>query len=135
LRAVSPTIRHWFRRTWLRELLVATLLLQALIPAGYMPGVSTDGGMTLQLCSLDHLLASTNSGATAPTGGENGDSGHADHGWCPFASSLHLPPLSTLVTRVVVTVDVTTLPAAHSPPPIETVAARTQLPRGPPALS
>lgn len=130
---MSPAIRHWFRRTWLRELLVAALLLQALIPAGYMPGVSADGGITLQLCSLDHLLASaTASGSTAP---QNGDDSHAAHGWCPFASSLHLPPLTMLVTRVVVTTVVTTLPATVFLPPISTVAARTQLPRGPPALS
>jgi hypothetical protein len=133
---VSPAIRHWFRRTWFRELLVATLLLQALVPAGYMPGVSADGGFTLQLCSLDHLLApATSSGSTAPQGGENGDQGHAAHGWCPFASSLHLPPLNLLVTRMVVTTIVTTLPATAFLPPVNTVAARTQLPRGPPALS
>lgn len=80
------------RSHWLRQLLLAAVVLRALLPAGYMPGVDASGLPTLQLCSvlqpLSQRLADSDSSPSLP-GGSRG--GYVD-GPCPFGAAPDAAP-------------------------------------------
>lgn len=137
---MNPALRHFLRRPWLRELLVVALLFKALIPAGYMPDVGSDGLPSLKLCSYSVSLAAPATGGAGP--GSAGDSGsgddasdHAVQGVCPQALSL----LPVVAPAFVVAVAPLTLPLRRAR--VETDSLRfyrsptphSRLPRGPPA--
>ncbi len=84
------------RNAWLRQLLLAALVLRALLPAGYMPGVDANGLPTLQLCSvlqpLSQRLADADPSRPLPGDGSRGT--HSDSGPCPFGvAPVAAPPL------------------------------------------
>lgn len=76
------------RSAWLRQLLLAALVLRALLPAGYMPGVDANGLPTLQLCSvlqpLSQRLADAEPSRSSPDGSRGA---HSDSGPCPFGAA------------------------------------------------
>lgn len=88
--------RRWLEKPWFAALLVAALALRALLPPGYMPGTSPDGGFGLRLCSL-HAPAVPASDDPAPRSNDGGSS-QDTHGVCPFAAALAgaAPPVAAL---------------------------------------
>jgi hypothetical protein len=135
---MNPTLRHFMRRRWLRELLVVALLFRALIPGGYMTDVGSDGLPTLTLCAYVMPLAVQG----APEGASGSDTGdgqsdHAMHGVCPQAQLLS-PAVAAPSWMALVASPRAVTPARaaadflqqyRSPTP------RSRLPRGPPALA
>lgn len=81
------------RHAWVNQLLLATLVLRALLPAGYMPGVDVNGLPTLQLCSvlqpLSQRLADVDQSRPVPddSRGEHSDSGPCSFGAAPVAAA------------------------------------------------
>lgn len=88
--------RRWLEKPWFVALLVTALAFRALLPPGFMPGATDDGGFGLRLCSL-HAPSTAAGDDPAPRPDDGGSSQDA-HGVCPFAATLAgaAPPLATL---------------------------------------
>jgi len=122
-------LRQHRHRAWLAALLVPLLCLRALVPTGFMPGMGTDGWVTLQLCTaqgLQQRLVPVN-----PPGGEPAP--HAERSDCAYALAASASP-ATEAPRVPNFVSIATLAVATN---VAVAAAgsvaRSQSARGPPA--
>ena len=136
---MNTSLRHVLRRRWLRELLVVALLFKALIPAGYMADVDSDGLPTLKLCSSALWSPSgPASGGDAPGSDPQDDANdHAMHGVCPQAVLL-LPavaPPSWVVALPMQDTGARAYPDSDSLQNYRSPTPRSRLPRGPPALA
>ena len=80
--AMNRIVARWLRRPWFLALLLTVLLLRALVPVGFMPGVGNDGRFTVILCpgigAVSAALAMGH-GSHAPMPGMAQHSDHAQH--------------------------------------------------------
>ena len=119
-------------------LLLPAILFRALIPAGFMPAIASDGAFGLQFCpGTDQAAMDTRSAHFHHHGGASGDSGDTmGHGQllCPFAATVGPAPLPAL-TALVIAPDYNQ-PVPSRPVSRDTIPTiiRTQSPRAPPAL-
>jgi len=135
---VAQPGRQRQERLWIAGLLLPAILYRALIPAGFMPAIGSDGALRLQFCpGADRAAADTRPVHAHHHGGASGDSGGAGHGQllCPFAATAGPAPLPAMTALVVASVD--SQPVVSRPVSRDTVPTiiRTQSPRAPPALS
>lgn len=127
---LSIRFRPSQRREWIAAVALASFLLRALIPFGYMP--AAQGASPLVICSGWTLTSAHAGGNVAPGHGSH----HAD-AICPFAlaSTFTAPPELSWGTPWTVQLDGhvaierTSPPAPHAGPP------RAQSSRAPPAYS
>lgn len=134
-------------RTPVLGLLVAALLFRALIPTGFMPTVTSDGTIVMELCSgfttktvVVHLDADSDAASHAEHAGSNDVPPAATHGDlfdqspCGFAVAATaagppdmrpaIAPVSQLTLLSVLRTTTRTPPSIH----------RSQTPRGPPLV-
>lgn len=134
---MSSDLRRFLRRPWLVQLLLASLLLQALIPVGFMPGVASDGTPTLKLCSAYNPMVAPRGAANAAdhlgNAGSHGDhADFADHGVCPFAAAATVAIPAGQVLQVAVAFEATRVVLPVVVVAFSNPAPRFRLPRGPP---
>lgn len=131
---IRPLI-HRSLRHLIAQVLICALLLQALIPMGFMPGVARDGSVSLVLCQGSGPIGTPASaaGGSDGAGGDGNSSGH--HDVCAFAAAAHVAPL---VTPLTISVAASVGPSADVPIPARLPVApryRAQQPRGPPFIA
>jgi len=132
-------------RTPVIGVLMAALLFRALIPAGFMPTVASDGTIAMELCAgfttktvVVHLDAQADHAAHAghDTSGDGGhDSSHVDmfeRSPCGFAVATFAAPPPAMQPALPPVPSQSSVaafaPSSHSLPSI----LRSQAPRGPP---
>ncbi len=133
---IVRSVRHGFRHRSLREATLAwvvpVLLFRALIPAGFMPGQTAAGALTVELCSgmgyQQSVVHYTGDGHPVP---ERGGS----HDPCPFAASAGGAPPPSGVPQLAIAS--TAGPAALPPPTRIQHADPTRRPtaRAPPSFA
>ncbi len=135
---------HANDRRWLIGVLLVTLLVRALIPAGFMP--ATDRPLSFQICP-DGFPAALLGSAQDPhahhhlhhNGGEAGGAPHnhgsasAEH--CVFAAAAAAGAVAFAPTFSAPAVNLGAPQSPYVSPTIESRRYRVQQPRGPPALS
>lgn len=134
---MAPPGQQRQKRLWIAGLLLPAILFRALIPAGFMPAIDSDGALRLQFCpGADLAVADTRPAHAHHHHGSSGDSGTAGHGQllCPFAAAAGPAPLPTL-TALVIAPDCNQ-PVMNRPVSRDTIPTiiRTQSPRAPPRL-
>ena len=134
---MNQHFRRFLKQPWLAQIALAVMLLHALVPMGFMPAVSGDGSLTLELCSAFSPLKQVPQGdAAQPAPGKpDNRTDHAEQGACPYGALAHaalpvataqwLPPVAVFTTAEFF--DDRGFVAATTP--------RSRLPRGPPASS
>jgi hypothetical protein len=133
---MNPALRRFFRQAWLRELLLAALLLQAFVPPGFMPGLDAHGHVTLKLCAFygsspQPPAADTASGHGTTSG--DGEADHSERGPCAFAAAVQAALPTVSVTVGLPQIAATPLPDQRVVRHYISIAPHSRLARGPPA--
>jgi hypothetical protein len=132
-------------RTPIIGVLMAALLFRALIPAGFMPMLASDGTIVMELCSgfttksvVVNLAAPADSAGHvehAVSEGARADAAHGDLfenspcGFAAAASAAGPPSLLAAIAPIAPQIPLAALHAAAETPPS---IYRSQTPRGPP---
>ena len=88
---MAPPGQQRQKRLWIAGLLLPAILFRALIPAGFMPAIDSDGALRLQFCpGADLAVADTRPAHAHHHHGSSGDSGTRVTG-SSFAHSRRLP--------------------------------------------
>lgn len=87
---MSAVISKVHCRSLIAQLLIAALVLQALIPSGFMPDTGRDGSLSLRLCSGIAPLAAAGGDNTERRGGSGDHDDSGGSGPCPFWGALHV---------------------------------------------
>jgi Protein of unknown function (DUF2946) len=82
------------------HLALAAMVLSALLPAGWMPNLSSQSGSALIICSMDGGAGPSDDHGGLPS--KHQPDGRGDHDGCPFAAAPHLATAGIL-------------PAVHQP--------------------
>ena len=115
-------------------LLLLALLLQAAIPAGFMPGKTGDGTVQMVICTGTGPATITVDADDAPGLPHDGkhNKGEKDHAPCPFtpfaAQNLDAPPLALALNNYENHL------VFHNPLPARTISLKPWLAQGPPVL-
>jgi hypothetical protein len=127
-------------------LALAAMMLRALMPAGWMPNLSGEGGSLLVICDMDqtdmskmdmsHMSAADManmdmSGMDHGSGKQSGDAHHNEA--CPFAAAPHVATPSTVATLLLPSLLAKFSPfQASEQAAIKAAVYTPQSPRGPP---
>ena len=133
---MTPAFRHFLRLPWITQLLLASLLFQALIPAGFMPDIGHDGTVSLKLCagvrpSIGTIGDTASLGDNGGGAGDHSDSAHND--LCPFSAQLQVATPGTPAAHVVPVFGPLLLVGPEAELAYSSAAHYFRLPRGPPA--
>jgi hypothetical protein len=132
---VNQRFRRILRQPWLAQFALAVMLLHALVPMGFMPALSSDGALTLELCSAFSPLKQAPQGeASQPAPGKpDNRSDHAEQGACPYGALAHaVLPVATAQWLAPVAVS-TTAEFFDARGFVAAPRPHSRLPRGPPA--